>query len=94
MYIMYMLEQISISQFRGRLADFIGKLRSKSGYRLQLLDRNRPVVTLARVEKSPRKKANIGKALLAVAQKLEKNPVKNTPSDISSRVNHYLYGRS
>lgn len=94
MYIMYtMIEETSISQFRNRLADFIDKLRHRENYRVQLLDRRRPVVTLKNVASHAGvKKANSGRALLSLARKFEKKTPKDVSTDISSHVNRYLYG--
>lgn len=90
----YMIESISISEFRNLLASYIEKLRTRRGYKLRLLDRNKPVVTLANAAENEGKRASkAGAALLRAASLAEKIEPEDDSDDISSHVNRYLYGK-
>lgn len=90
---MYMIENVSISEFRQNLAVFLEKLKTKRDYKLRLMDRKRPLLTLVKEETLEEPKMNTGRALLEAMKKAEKIKPKDSVSDVSQHVDHYLYGK-
>ena len=89
---MYMIESVSISEFRNLLADYIEKLSHRRGYKVRLLDRNKPVVTLVNVLNLDKKiSSKTGAALLHMGSLAEKTEPMDTSPDISAHLDDYLY---
>lgn len=95
MYIMYMIENISISEFRQNLAGFLEKLKTRANYKIRLMDRKRPLLTLVKEQTLEEPKMNAGAALLEAAKKIKQLNLKpkDSATDVSEHIDHYLYGK-